>query len=186
MFKPSSSSWGHSLKPYVAYFICLPVLSVLSSLILSQLSSIRDVGMSARDILGLSGVGGRGGIYMLSFLLRIQGRVVPAPEWDAILNTKVFNKNIFNASHLHSSRFILPPLVLNKFLITGADNLNSVSWFPCLGLCVKMSLSLQRRQWQFRGRNVLVLHCCNELYGPEKKSSLGVQILLEFRKKTGF
>ena len=34
MFKPSSSSWGHSLKPYVAYFI--PVLSVLSHLITTQ------------------------------------------------------------------------------------------------------------------------------------------------------
>ena len=31
---PSSSSWGHSLKPYVAYFI--PVLSVLSHLITTQ------------------------------------------------------------------------------------------------------------------------------------------------------
>ena len=80
-------------------------------------------------------------------------------EWcqlrNGILHTKMFNKNIFNASHLHSSRFILPPLVLNKFLITGADNLNSVSWFPRLGLCVKSSLSLQRRQWQFREERVV-------------------------------
>ena len=35
--------------------------------------------------------------------------MVPAPEWDALLNIKVFNANIFKASHLHSLLLAIHP-----------------------------------------------------------------------------
>ena len=60
------------------------------------------------------------------FMRRVESleRMVPAPVWDAGLNIK--GKHFLRHYNLHSMQFILPPLVLNKFIITGADNKNSV------------------------------------------------------------
>ena len=62
------------------------------------------------------------------FMRRVESleRMVPAaaPVWDAALHIKV--EHFLRHNNLHSMQFILPPLVLNKFIITGADNKNSV------------------------------------------------------------
>ena len=55
------------------------------------------------------------------FMRRVESmeRMVPAPEYDAALNIKIIH--FLRHHNLHSLQFILPPLVLNKFIITGAN-----------------------------------------------------------------
>lgn len=85
---------------------------------------------NVRDVLSLSGVGGQGGIYEQSLLLRMK-RVVPAPEWDAVLDIKVLKINIFKASQ--SAFHAIHP---TSSRVKQVSNYWSRQKIPCLSFLV--------------------------------------------------